>query len=147
MIPASFALSDDSMAVMTHDNEINELNNYNDDLIGIGDANGIEVEEIDDDLIGIGDANDVDGEGIDDDLDANSQAFDAEERNVLENAEAELDSSHNSLGIAEEEKIDEGDSQKSGDIYTDYSDYINLKSELLTYDFNLSESNTIYECL
>ena len=144
MIPASFALSDDSMAVMTHDNEINELNNYNDDLIGIGDANGIEVEEIDDDLIGIGDANDVDGEGIDDDLDANSQAFDAEESNVLENAEAELDSSHNALGIAEEEKIDEGDSQKSGDIYTDYSDYINLKSELLTYDFNLSESNTIY---
>ena len=43
----------------------------------------------------------------------------------------------NSIASPESENL-------KGDIYSDYSDYINLKSEMLSYDFNLSESNTIY---
>ena len=113
MIPASFAIGDDSIAIMTQDNEINELDNYNAGLIDSEEiVNGIETEEIDD--------------------------------NLETGAETGLDSSQIALENTEEEIIDESNSQKSGDIYSEYSDYINLKSEMLTYDFNLSESNTIY---
>ena len=113
MIPASFAIGDDSIAIMTQDNEINELDNYNAGLIDSEEiVNGIETEEIDD--------------------------------NLETDTETGLDSSQIALENIEEEIIDESNSQKSGDIYSEYSDYINLKSEMLTYDFNLSESNTIY---
>ena len=54
------------------------------------------------------------------------------------------DSNENSLGSIDDEILDESNSQSQGDIYTDYSDYINLKSEMLTYDFNVSDSNTIF---
>ena len=54
------------------------------------------------------------------------------------------DSNENGLGSIDDEILDESNSQNQGDIYTDYSDYINLKSEMLTYDFNISDSNTIF---
>ena len=54
------------------------------------------------------------------------------------------DSNGNGLGSIDDEILDESNSQNQGDIYTDYSDYINLKSEMLTYDFNISDSNTIF---
>ena len=50
----------------------------------------------------------------------------------------------NGLESIDDEILDEGNSQSQGDIYTEYSDYINLKSEMLTYDFNISDSNTIF---
>ena len=54
------------------------------------------------------------------------------------------DSNENGLGSIDDEILNESNSQNQGDIYTDYSDYINLKSEMLTYDFNISDSNTIF---
>ncbi|MBO7241214.1 MAG: hypothetical protein J6U90_01995, partial [Methanobrevibacter sp.] len=53
-------------------------------------------------------------------------------------------SNENGLGNIDDEILAEGNSQNQGDIYTEYSDYINLKSEMLTYDFNISDSNTIF---
>ena len=50
----------------------------------------------------------------------------------------------NVIGNIEEDILDDSNSQYQGDIYTEYSDYINLKSEMLTYDFNISDSNTIF---
>ena len=82
--------------------------------------------------------NEIDSDSIDDEI----------ELETLENddldANPEYDLNENSLGNIEEEILDDGNSEYKGDIYTEYSDYINLKSEMLTYDFNISDSNTIF---
>ena len=76
--------------------------------------------------------------------DSIDESIGSEEKNNALESITQTDPLENSLGNIEDETLEGGDSQKQGDIYTDYSDYINLKSEMLTYDFNISEENTIF---
>lgn len=101
----------------------------------------------DDSMAALNENNEIDLELNDYDADL----IGAETVNYLEEESIEDSNSiNNPKDLEASEEIDESiisdsDSQDSeGDIYSQYSDYINLKSEMLTYDFNLSESNTIY---
>ena len=76
--------------------------------------------------------------------DSIDESIGSEEKNNALESITQTDPLENSLGNIEDETLEGGDSQKQGDIYTDYSDYINLKSEMLTYDFNISDANTIF---
>lgn len=76
--------------------------------------------------------------------DSIDESIGSEEKNNALESITQTDPLENSLGNIEDEILEEEDSQNKGDIYTDYSDYINLKSEMLTYDFNISEENTIF---
>ena len=80
--------------------------------------------------------NEINSDSIDDEIET------LENDDLDANAGSDLD--ENSLGNIEDEILDDSSSEYQGDIYTDYSDYINLKSEMLTYDFNISDSNTIF---
>ena len=101
-----------------------------DDSIILNDNNGINCQN---------ELNEIDSDSIDDEI--------IDEIETLENddldANARAGLNENSLGNIGEEILDESNSYQ-GDIYTEYSDYINLKSEMLTYDFNISDSNTIF---
>ena len=98
-----------------------------DDSIILNDNNGINYQK---------ELNEINSDSIDDEIE------------TLENddldANAESDLKENSLGNIEDEILDDSNLEYQGDIYTEYSDYINLKSEMLTYDFNISDSNTIF---
>ena len=111
MIPASFAVADDSISNLNDNNEIDYK---------LNDIDTLEEELTDDGTISL---NSVEtDEGMESNAIENT-AEDSIDDNVMENSDSE---------------------KLKGDIYTEYSDYINLKSEILTYDFNISDSNTIF---
>jgi hypothetical protein len=121
VLPASFASSDDS-ASLSENNEadlkispqLNDYEAYSDNT------------EIKPDSMETYSTNTQKSDGKSGDLGA-----------AITNEETENGELGNPITSLESENL-------KGDIYSDYSDYINLKSEMLTYDFNLSESNTIY---
>ena len=121
MIPASFAADDNQIAILNDNNEIDyELNDFDTDLICEDTVEEkLEIETLDN-------------------------------KNSINSLETEDEIETNIIGNTVEDSIDEEVLENSysenpkGDIYTEYSDYINLKSEMLTYDFNISDSNTIF---
>ena len=132
MIPASFAACDDSISVLNDNGEMNqELSNIN--TVSEEYINTVSEEsslETDFDIA----KNNMDENSIDEEA--------LENTDLEENGDIYTDS--NQINQNGDIYTDSNQINQNGDIYTDYSDYINLKTEMLTYDFNLSESNTIY---
>ena len=129
MIPASFAAADDS--IILDNNEINYQTSM--ELSIILDNNEINYQTS-------MELNEINSDSIDDET---IRSIEIDENDDTE-TNSVSDSNGNGLGSIDDEILDESNSQNHGDIYTDYSDYINLKSEMLTYDFNISDSNTIF---
>ena len=134
MIPVSFAADDNQIANLNDNNELNlELNDINTDLICENTVEEkLEIETLDEeDDLNILESNEIDTNIIE------NTAEDSIDEEVLENSDSE--------NLKEDIYTEySGSENLKEDIYTEYSDYINLKSEMLTYDFNISDSNTIF---
>ena len=134
MIPVSFAADDNQIANLNDNNELNlELNDINTDLICENTVEEkLEIETLDEeDDLNILESNEIDTNIIE------NTAEDIIDEEILENSDSE--------NLKEDIYTEHSGSENlKEDIYTEYSDYINLKSEMLTYDFNISDSNTIF---
>ena len=127
---ASIASTDDSASIASIDDSASYLNENNEADLKISTP----LNDYETDL----DNNNINTESMA--CPTHTQKSDGESGDLgaaITNEETENGELGNPITSLESENL-------KGDIYSDYSDYINLKSEMLTYDFNLSESNTIY---
>ena len=130
VLPVSFASTDDSASIASIDDSASYLNENNEADLKISTP----LNDYETDL----DNNNINTESMA--CPTHTQKSDGESGDLgaaITNEETENGELGNPITSLESENL-------KGDIYSDYSDYINLKSEMLTYDFNLSESNTIY---
>ena len=160
MIPASFAANEDvtneefglkSTLAANEDVTNEELGLKSNDINLIG----LSYNEIEDKGISNNDLeNDIADSKIEDTANENAILLDSKIEDTANENAISLDSkiedtiNENAISNDNKEKLDSPNDENAyalkGDIYTEYSNYINLSSDILIHDFKLNESNTIY---